>query len=88
MRDYLTAVLTMLTLGFLGCGKLGTVHHEGTVNAVVSVNDTQLKGYFTPFCVNKLTVPGQAVPTPEAIDTCVNTEIGTFLDVISKAGVK
>lgn len=82
---YLLVIILMMG----GCGRLGTVEHEGTVDTVISINETQLKKYFTITCTEDLTAQLVAAgapdptPTPTAINTCVDEHIARFLDTLS-----
>lgn len=71
MKKVSLAVALILTLS-VACGKLGTVEHEGTINAKVQVDEAMLNGYFARYCckVQLQATNGGHTPTDHEIASC------------------
>lgn len=83
MSNKIFVVALALFLGVSACGKLGTVEHEGTINAKVSIDEEQLRRYFGNYCARQLGLELGMQPTQAQIDTCTDNWVADFLAAIT-----
>ena len=86
MKKY---IMCLLLIGILSCGKPSVdVEVKGGVDPVVVQHKLQLddlEKYFRYKCIAELEQELQTEPTEEEIQSCVEENIGEFLQIISKA---
>lgn len=69
----LTALCLLILIAGVACGKLGTIEHEGTITAKVTVDETMLNGYFARYCCKEQFLASGVTLDDELIASCAET---------------
>ena len=76
----ITMMLFFMALFTAGCGKLGTVEHNGQIAAKVQIDESMLNGYFARHCCKVALSALGPTPTDQAIADCAREPSAPILE--------